>query len=73
MASLVILLAGGDLQIFNSATRQHAPLTLLHGTACISALYPHRPSGSYRVRCCFKRVEDGHAVCRFFSLLPVLD
>jgi len=72
-ASLVILLAGGGLQIFNPATRQRAPLTLLHGAACISALYPHWPSGSYRVRCCFKRVEDDHAVCRFFSLLPVLD
>jgi len=59
---LLILLANGGLQICNPATRQRAPLTLLHGASCISALYPHRPSGSYRVLCCFERAEDGHAV-----------
>jgi F-box interacting protein len=59
---LLILLANGGLQICNPATRQRAPLTLLHGAACIYALYHHRPSGSYRVLCCFKRAEDGHAV-----------
>ncbi|XP_066342626.1 putative F-box protein At3g52320 [Miscanthus floridulus] len=59
---LLILLANGGLQICNPATRQRAPLTLLHGASCISALYSHRPSGSYRVLCCFERAEDGHAV-----------
>ncbi|CAD6257759.1 unnamed protein product [Miscanthus lutarioriparius] len=59
---LIVLHAYGGLEICNPATRQRAPLTRLHGAACISALYPHRPSGSYRVLCCFKRAEDGHAV-----------
>ncbi|CAD6257758.1 unnamed protein product [Miscanthus lutarioriparius] len=59
---LLILLANGGLQICNPATRQRAPLTLLHGASCISALYPHRPFGSYRVLCCLERAEDGRAV-----------
>ncbi|KAG2612247.1 hypothetical protein PVAP13_4KG265125, partial [Panicum virgatum] len=59
---LIILHAYGGLEICNPATRQRAPLTLLHGAACISALNPHRPSGSHRVLCCFERAEDGHAV-----------
>ncbi|VAI88635.1 unnamed protein product [Triticum turgidum subsp. durum] len=58
---LLILVAYGALHICNPATRQRAPLPLLHA-ACISGLYPHRPSGSYRVLCCLKRAEDGRAV-----------
>ncbi|NP_001159248.1 uncharacterized protein LOC100304338 [Zea mays] len=46
---LLVLIANGGLHICNPATRQRAPLALLHGASCISALYPYRPSGSYRV------------------------
>ncbi|KAG2537993.1 uncharacterized protein LOC120692562 [Panicum virgatum] len=65
---LIILHEYGGLEICNPATRQRAPLTLLHGAACICALYPHRPSGSHRVLCCFKRAEDGHAVYHVHTL-----
>jgi hypothetical protein len=43
---LIVLHAYGGLEICNPATSQRAPLTRLHGAACISALYRHRPSGS---------------------------
>jgi len=59
---LIILHEYGGLEICNPATRQRAPLKLLHGADYIAALYPHRPSGSHRVLCCFERGEDGHAV-----------
>ncbi|CAM0910854.1 unnamed protein product [Alopecurus aequalis] len=56
---LVVLIAYGGLYICNPTTRQLAPLPLSH-VSSISGLYPHRPSGSYRVLCCIK--TNGHAV-----------
>ncbi|XP_044960179.1 F-box protein At5g49610-like [Hordeum vulgare subsp. vulgare] len=55
---LLIIVAYGGLYICNPATRQHAPLPLLH-VYYISGLYFHGPSGSYRVLCCLKTTEDG--------------
>ncbi|VAI88632.1 unnamed protein product [Triticum turgidum subsp. durum] len=66
---LLILVAYGGVYICNPATRQHAPLPLLH-VYCIAGLYFHRPSGSYRVLCCLKTTEDGQfrAVYQVYTL-----
>uniref|UniRef100_A0ACD5WV90 Uncharacterized protein n=1 Tax=Avena sativa TaxID=4498 RepID=A0ACD5WV90_AVESA len=56
---LLILISYGGLYICNPTTRQLAPLPLFN-VNCISGLYPHPPSGSYRVLCCVN--TDGHAV-----------
>lgn len=61
---LLIVCAYGALHICNPATRQRAPLLLLHAYH-ISGLYPHAASRSYRVLCWTKvphDAEDGRAV-----------
>uniref|UniRef100_A0ACD5YDY4 Uncharacterized protein n=1 Tax=Avena sativa TaxID=4498 RepID=A0ACD5YDY4_AVESA len=47
---LLIVSAYGSRHICNPATRQRASLPRLSGVY-VSGLYPHRPSGSYRVLC----------------------
>ncbi|KQJ94319.1 hypothetical protein BRADI_3g09840v3 [Brachypodium distachyon] len=61
---LLIFCAYNGLHICNPSTRQRAPLPLLNGTR-VSALFPHCPSGSYRVLCWVQRpteAEDSRAV-----------
>jgi F-box interacting protein len=63
---LLVLIAHGGLYICNPATRPLAPLPLLSRVNCIAGLYPHRPSGSYRVLCCVE--TDGRAVYHVHAL-----